>query len=311
MTHWPRPRAETSALSTAVASATAMDGRSAFEGGDMNTTHVHFSEAPPTTSWANFVRHLIEMIVAMLVGMAALGAAVSIIFGLLGHSNVLHYAGLRGLLMTGYMTVGMTVWMRHRRHTWATVGEMAIAMIVPYVLLIGPYSAGALSEAAFLGAMHLLMIPLMILAMLRRRDDYAQDHRVHAPPRAMALPRAFARFNRRFANPIVRRIAGRLPPFAIVGHAGRSSGRRYRTPVAAFAKGDALVFTLVYGAHSDWVRNVVAADAATVTRFGRSEKYGDPQIARGEEAVASVPTILRVPVRLLGVDVLRMTRAAV
>jgi hypothetical protein len=81
--------------------------------------------------------------------------------------------------------------------------------------------------------------------------------------------------------------------------------------VAAFAKGESLVFILVYGAHSDWVRNVVAADVATVTRFGRSKKYGDPQIARGEEAVGSVPTILRVPVRLLGVDVLRMTRAAV
>jgi deazaflavin-dependent oxidoreductase (nitroreductase family) len=274
----------------------------------MNTTHVHVSEAPPTTSWANFVRHLIEMLVAMLIGMATLGAAVSIIFGLLGHSNVLHYAGLRGLLMTGYMIVGMSVWMRHRRHAWATVGEMAIAMTIPYVLLIGPYSAGALSEAAFLGAMHLLMIPLMIVAMLRRRDEYAQDHRSHSRPRAVALPRAFARFNRRFANPIVRRVAGRLPPFAIVGHAGRTSRRPYRTPVAAFANGDALVFTLVYGAHSDWVRNVVAADAATVTRHGMTETYGDPQIARGEEAVGSVPTILRVPVRLLGVEVLRMTK---
>jgi deazaflavin-dependent oxidoreductase (nitroreductase family) len=277
----------------------------------MNTTHVHVSQAPPTTSWANFVRHLIEMIVAMLVGMAALGAAASIIFGLLGHANVLHYAGLRGLLMTGYMTVGMSVWMRHRRHTWATVGEMAVAMIVPYALLIGPYSAGAVSEAAFLGAMHLLMLPLMIVAMLLRRDEYAQDHGSHSPPRGVALPRAFAHFNRWFANPVVRRIAGRLPPFAIVGHAGRTTGRAYRTPVAAFAKGESLVFILVYGAHSDWVRNVVAADVATVTRFGRSEKYGDPQITRGEEAVGSVPTILRVPVRLLGVDVLRMTRAAV
>jgi hypothetical protein len=48
--------------------------------------------------------------------------------------------------MAGYMTVGMSLWMRHRRHGWASVGEMAGAMLVPYVVLIGPYWAGLLSR---------------------------------------------------------------------------------------------------------------------------------------------------------------------
>jgi hypothetical protein len=137
------------------------------------------AEANLDGSWPNFIRHLIEMIVAMFVGMAVLGGVVSLVFGLLGHPTLTHYAGLRGLLMTGYMTVGMTVWMRHRHHGWAAIGEMAAAMLAPYLLLIVPFWAGLLSASAFLGAMHVLMLPSMILAMLHRRGEYSQDHRGH------------------------------------------------------------------------------------------------------------------------------------
>jgi deazaflavin-dependent oxidoreductase (nitroreductase family) len=250
------------------------------------------------------------MVVAMLVGMAVLGAAVSLIFGLLGHSNLLHYAGLRGLLMTGYMTIGMSLWMRHRRHTWTTVAEMGAAMLLPYVVLIGPFLAGRLSAGTFLGAMHALMLPCMVVAMLARRDQYAQDHRMHTLHRTVTIPRSFARFNRRVANPFVRLIAGRLSPFAIVNHTGRISGRAYRTPVLGFAKSGSLVIVLMYGARSDWVRNVVSAGAATVTRVGRSEAYVEPRMVGHDEATGSVPRIFRVPVRLLGVDLLQMTRSA-
>jgi hypothetical protein len=121
------------------------------------------------TSWRNFSRHFVEMVMAMLAGMAVLGAAVSGAFALLGHSSLLHYVGLRALLMTGYMTVGMSLWMRHRRHGWASVVEMAGAMAVPYLILIGPYLAGMISRGALLGWMHILMLPCMVIVMLGRR----------------------------------------------------------------------------------------------------------------------------------------------
>lgn len=38
-------------------------------------------------SWHAFVRHLVEMIVAILLGMAVFGAAASLVFALIGHSN--------------------------------------------------------------------------------------------------------------------------------------------------------------------------------------------------------------------------------
>lgn len=115
----------------------------------------------------------------MVVGMAALGVTASAIFSLIGHSDLLHFAGLRAFLMTGYMTVGMSLWMRHRGHNWARTGEMAAAMFVPLIVLIGPFWAGLLSASALLLAMDVLMLPAMIVVMLMRRTEYTQDHRRH------------------------------------------------------------------------------------------------------------------------------------
>jgi hypothetical protein len=51
----------------------------------------------------------------------------------------------------------------------------------------------------------------------------------------MTMSDRLARLNRRITNPIVRVLAGRrLSPVAIVEHLGRTTGRRYRTPVIPF-----------------------------------------------------------------------------
>jgi flagellar biosynthetic protein FliP len=120
------------------------------------------------------------MVVVMLLSMAVLGAAVSAVFAAVGHASLLHYAALRGLLMTAYMVVGMALWMRHRRHPWARVVEMSAAMTVPYVVLVGPFLIGAIGTATFLAAMHVLMLPSMYVAMARRRLEYERDHRHHS-----------------------------------------------------------------------------------------------------------------------------------
>jgi peptidoglycan/LPS O-acetylase OafA/YrhL len=132
------------------------------------------------TSKRRFFHHYIEMIVVMVVAMAALGAVVSVVFGLLGHSNLLHYAGLRAFVMTANMTIGMTIWMRFRGHGWASTVEMDGAMVLPIVVLIGPYWAGVLSAGALLAVMHALMLPFMFVVMLRRYTEYAHDHRSHS-----------------------------------------------------------------------------------------------------------------------------------
>jgi flagellar biosynthetic protein FliP len=130
----------------------------------------------------NLIRHFVEMVLAMLVGMAVLGMVAGLICAALGHSGFLtHHAGLRAWVMALNMTIGMAVWMRYRGHSWGAITEMGGAMFVPVAVLIVPYLAGAISAAALLVGMHVLMFPAMVVAMLHRRDEYEQDHRRDRP----------------------------------------------------------------------------------------------------------------------------------
>lgn len=64
---------------------------------------------------------------------------------------------------------------------------MSAAMAIPYLVLVVPFAAGLIGKASFLGAMHVLMLPCMYVAMVRRRADYEQDHRGHRDHRRAEL----------------------------------------------------------------------------------------------------------------------------
>jgi deazaflavin-dependent oxidoreductase (nitroreductase family) len=115
------------------------------------------------------------------------------------------------------------------------------------------------------------------------------------------LRRDFARLNRKVANPVMRLAAGSLPPFAIIKHHGRVTGRDYATPVLAFATNDGLIFGVLYGTNSDWVRNLLAAGRAEVKRRGVAHEYQQPRLISSDEGLQLVPAIIRGPFRLLGV----------
>jgi deazaflavin-dependent oxidoreductase (nitroreductase family) len=119
------------------------------------------------------------------------------------------------------------------------------------------------------------------------------------------FPRSLARFNRKVANPVMRLVAGWLPPFAIVRHRGRRTGRDYATPVLAFPTENGLVVTVLYCTDSDWVRNVLAASWAEVKRRHESHEYEQPRLVGGNEGLQLVPIIVRRPFRPLGVHSLR------
>ncbi len=96
----------------------------------------------------------------------------------------------------------------------------------------------------------------------------------------MGFADRLARFNRVVTNPIQRLWAGWLPPFAIVEHTGRKTGRQYRTPVSAFVKGDTVTIRLPYGTDRDWVRNLVAAGGGVIRRRGRRLRVTEPQVSK-------------------------------
>jgi hypothetical protein len=120
----------------------------------------------------NLLRHYLEMLAAMLVGMVVLGAAVRGVLGLAGLEFPAQYSELVALEMAFDMSVGMVVWMRHRGHGWAPTLEMAGTMFVPAVALFPLLWLGVIAGESLLLLEHVAMLPLMFLVMLRRRSEY-------------------------------------------------------------------------------------------------------------------------------------------
>jgi hypothetical protein len=122
-------------------------------------------------SW-RFLRHYLEMVAAMLLGMVVLGAALRGVLAFGGLRYPTQYAELVALEMAITMSAGMVAWMRHRGHGWAATLEMVGAMFAPAVVLVPLLWLGVIAGDALLLLEHLAMFPLMFLVMLRRRAEY-------------------------------------------------------------------------------------------------------------------------------------------
>jgi deazaflavin-dependent oxidoreductase (nitroreductase family) len=117
-----------------------------------------------------------------------------------------------------------------------------------------------------------------------------------------------AGFNR-IPNRAFRLIAAWLPGFAVLCHQGRTSGRPYRTPVKLFRHDQRFVIACVYGAESDWVRNVLAAGGCELVHLGRRIPAEQTELVH-DESRRLAPWIVRPIFRLLRVvDFLALTRA--
>jgi deazaflavin-dependent oxidoreductase (nitroreductase family) len=116
-------------------------------------------------------------------------------------------------------------------------------------------------------------------------------------------------FNSRVTNRITRPLASWLPGFGVVEHAGRRSGRPYRTPVNVFRAGTSYVIALTYGVESDWVKNVLAARGCDLVTRGHRHRLTAPAIVHdGRRRL--VPAPVRPVLRLLRVgDFLRLDQA--
>ena len=99
----------------------------------------------------------------------------------------------------------------------------------------------------------------------------------------MKLSRRVARFNKLVNNRIQGLYAWLLPPWAVILHRGRRSGRQYRTPVLAFKRDRLLVIALLYGEESDWLRNL-RAGGGQVIRVGRTFSVDAPEVIDTSEA---------------------------
>ena len=117
-----------------------------------------------------FTRHLLEMVLAMMAGMAVLGVALEVLGEPPGYTNLLVRYGLMG----AFMAAPMVAWMRHRGHSWSDGLEMTAAMLVPMLpveLGVAGYVPG-LSEDSLMLLSHVAMIGGMVALMVYRWDRY-------------------------------------------------------------------------------------------------------------------------------------------
>jgi hypothetical protein len=128
-----------------------------------------------------FLRHLGEMIIAMMLGMCVLGMAFrgihTALFGGGFDAAWRQHTELAVFAMTFNMTLPMVLWMHHRGHPWERCGEMAAAMFLLALVVLVPFWAGAIPSGVVLPLEMALMVPAMIGVMALRYDEYA----THAP----------------------------------------------------------------------------------------------------------------------------------
>ncbi len=158
-----------------------------------STGKTHIQHSPPSLAAqvGHFLRHLGEMILAMMPGMMAGSALLALIFSTLLASTtrgltrvevVNQFPVLICLVMAIGMIVPMVAWMRYRGMEWRPVTEMATAMVVPLVPIFGLLGLQAIPGDSACGLYCASMIPAMVVAMLLRLDLYTgrKGHHVHA-----------------------------------------------------------------------------------------------------------------------------------
>jgi len=141
-----------------------------------------------TTGTRHFVRHYLEMVAAMFLGMLVLGMPAGWALRAVGSSMSELTSDAPSLMLLGMavtMTVPMVAWMRYRGHGWRANAEMSASMFLPTFAVIALLGAGLITEIGTLMVVeHVAMLLAMLAAMLLRPAEYG--HGMHAHAEAVA-----------------------------------------------------------------------------------------------------------------------------
>ena len=119
-----------------------------------------------------------------------------------------------------------------------------------------------------------------------------KNHPNNAPGLPMLFPAWLDRWQMKYMNPVVRRVARFLPTFAVVKHRGRKSGTPFETVVNAYRKGNVLAVLLGHG-NTDWVQNVLAAGEADLKIHRREVHITNPRVLPPGSDGAGLPFFAR------------------
>jgi hypothetical protein len=127
-------------------------------------------------SMKHFIRHYVEMVIAMFVGMAVLGLPLYAM-GTGWHELAIEAPALGFLGMAASMTVPMVGWMAYRGHGRRANFEMSAAMFVPTFAVIALVAADLITDTGVLMSIeHLAMFVAMAAVMLARPAEYIHRH---------------------------------------------------------------------------------------------------------------------------------------
>jgi hypothetical protein len=118
------------------------------------------------------LRHLFEMLPAMMLGMFAGGAIFVAVTGISAQDAIENHSVAWVSVMAFSMTAPMVAWMRHRQHAWNVCFEMAAAMVAPAIPLCALRIADVIS-GGICGAYCGLSPVAMLGVMVYRRDYYS------------------------------------------------------------------------------------------------------------------------------------------
>jgi deazaflavin-dependent oxidoreductase (nitroreductase family) len=109
--------------------------------------------------------------------------------------------------------------------------------------------------------------------------------------------------NKRIGNPLMMKLAGRRYFFAgTVHHTGRHSGREYVTPIWAVPTPDGFLISLPFGEGVDWLKNVLAADRATIETRRETWEVVDPEVIGRQTTWSLLPRHARLLCGLAGIE---------
>lgn len=126
-------------------------------------------------NWS-FVRHYLEMLLAMAVGMVTLMPLWQLVIGDQPAVPWVNSREVESLVMATAMAIPMALWMRFRGHRPAPIVEMSLAMYAGFVALFPLLWLDVLDAGGVMMIGHVLMLVLMLGAMLARYREYSHSH---------------------------------------------------------------------------------------------------------------------------------------
>ena len=72
----------------------------------------------------------------------------------------------------------------------------------------------------------------------------------------------------------------------LIHHVGRTTGTLYETPIVAEPVDDGFLIALPYGPNMDWLNNVLARGAATLTHDGHTYDVDRPEVVPFADAAS-------------------------